>query len=156
MESNTANKMSWRLVGAALGIFGPSPLRAILWGTVFTAAVIAVAFAAYGAYAALSISLEGYWAAASVAGGAILLAIVLVAITQMSGRSVQPGRTRMPSQGVAPDVVAELMVAIRTSPKEAAAVALVAGLLAGLCPELLNAARTYFDREQDPVRHPAP
>ena len=146
MESEAA-EMSLSLVAAALKNFGPSPLRIALCGTAFVAAIISVSFAAYAAYMALSISIAGYWAAAIVAGGALLLAIVLVAIARMNRRPSRPSRARAPNRDMPPEAFAELMQTIRTSPKQAATVALVTGFVAGFCPDLLKTARDLIDPE---------
>ena len=146
-DGNAADKMISRLVAAAIGNLAPSPPRMMLWAAAFSIAVISAAFAAYAAYAALSVSLEGYWAAASVAGGAMLLAAILVAVTRLRRRPARPGRSPVPNQDMAPEAFAELMRAICGSPKQAATIALVAGFLAGAYPGLLEAARDLVDPE---------
>jgi len=137
-----------RLVAAALGKFEPSlPSLAhvVMFATALIAAAIAAAFAAYAAYGALSISIEPHWAAAIVAGGAMLLAAILVAIARPRPPPAPPARARAPSGDLAPELLAELIRGIRASPKEAATIALVAGIVAGACPELLKAVGERLD-----------
>ena len=134
-----------RLVAAAWGQFEPSLAHVVMFATALVAAVIAAAFAAYAAYGALSISIERHWAAAIVAGGAMLLAAILVAIARRKHHPAPSARASAPSGELAPELLAALIRGIRASPKEAATIALVAGVVAGTCPELLKAVGERLD-----------
>ena len=134
-----------RLVAAALGQIKPSLAHVVMFATALVAAAISAAFAAYAAYDALSISIERHWAAAIVAGGAMLLAAILVAIARRRHHPAPPARGSAPSSELAPELLAALIRGIRASPKEAATIALVAGVVAGACPELLKAAGERLD-----------
>lgn len=84
------------------------------------------------------------WAAATVAGGALLAAVILITAAVQINRSASlEVAPRIPAPDIPPETFAELVRAIQSSPKEATLIALFAGLATGLYPELLTAARRF-------------
>jgi hypothetical protein len=121
--------------------------RAALVAVAGVLVVVGILFLALASYIALSRSMESEAAAAIVGGGAILLGVALVLATRLARRAPPPFVDQRRGRGdLPPEALAGLVRAIGSSPKEAAAIALVAGVVAGVSPDLFrNAARLLDD-----------
>jgi len=120
--------------------------RAALFAVAAVLVAIGILFLTFAAYIALSRSMESEAAAAIVGGGAILVAIILIVAPRLVRRAPPPFVEQRRGRGdLPPETVAGLVRAIGSSPKEAAAIALVAGVVAGLSPDLLRNAAKLFD-----------
>jgi hypothetical protein len=120
--------------------------RAAFMAVAAVLVMIGLLFLAFAAYIALSRSMESEAAAAIVGGGAILLAVVLVGAPRLARRAPPPFVDQRRGRGdLPPEALAGVVRAIGSSPKEAAAIALVAGVIAGVSPDLFRHAARLLD-----------
>jgi hypothetical protein len=113
--------MAWGLLAAAFDLRVPSPLRIALCLMAAVALMVALGFAAYAGCLALAAHMAAPWAAAIVAGSALLTAVILIAsVANMNRRPAPRVAPRVATQDIPPEAFAELVHAFQSLPKEAA------------------------------------
>jgi hypothetical protein len=134
--------MDWHPLVEALGLRVPSPLRIALCVFAMLAFVAAIAFLSYAGFLAMATTVAAPWAAVVVAGGALSVAgfsIILAVSTDRRRTAAQPSRVQ--PEDLSHAMFAELIRGVQSCPKEAAALALIAGLGVGLYPDLMQLTR---------------